>query len=78
MEAFGFEVSSWLLVLSSMYRSMYMLRDFKGAGPLFLFWQEKEREKERKKEDTFLYVGIVDRKTKMELANPPPLSNYLL
>ena len=50
---------------------MYVLRDFKGAGPLFLFFQETERKK-----DTFLYVGIVDRKTKMELENPPPLSNY--
>jgi hypothetical protein len=51
---------------------MYVLRDFKGAGPLFLFFQEKkEKEKHR-----FLYVGIVDRKTKMELENPPPLSNY--
>ena len=33
------------------------------------------REKQQKEGDRFLYVGIVDRKTKMEL-EPPPLSNY--
>ena len=52
-----------------MYRSMYVLRDFKGGWPPIPLLAGK---------DTFLYVGIVDRKTKMELENPPPLSNYHL
>jgi len=32
--------------------------------------------KQKEDEDRFLYVGIVDRKTKMGLKPPPPLSNY--
>ena len=29
--------------------------------------KERDRERERQKEDRFLYVGIVDKKSKMEL-----------
>jgi len=43
--------------------------------------KNKKKQKQKQKQDRFLYVGIVDRKTKMELETLPPpslttLANY--
>ncbi len=45
-----------------------------GAHNLGRNYKKEKRKKERKKEDRFFYVGIVDKKNKMELEIPVPPS----
>ena len=61
---------------------MNILAIFNNFYKLFVFWVTLFRyvKSEKKEEDRVLYVGIVGRKTKMELEPPAPpyLTNYLL
>ena len=51
-----------LAIFNNFYKPLFFLRN-----PILLWKSEKQK----KEGDRFLYIGIVDRKTKMELEPPP-------